>query len=145
MDRVGYGDEPVQRNDEAVLEAAWVRETGPGLRVDADVFLTCSAPGTNPARPDMVHDYFGPGLERTRRVSVENLPAYLVARKVRQLEFFAEGHLSARRLDVAEAHAARQHLDERVAEAELGFRDLDPFERFAVFGYGHRPHWLPLL
>jgi hypothetical protein len=127
IDRIGYGNEPVQGDDEAVLEPAGVREADPSLRIDADVVLARPTSGANPARPDVVDNDLRPRLERTRGIGIEDLPTYLVARKVRQLEFFAEGHLSTRCLDVAEAHAARQHPDERVAGGKFGFWDLDLF------------------
>jgi hypothetical protein len=136
----GYSDDSVEGYEKAVLKAARVREASPSLRVGADVILARPASGADPARPDVIHDHVRPGFERSRRIGIEDLPAYLVARKVGQLEFFAERHLPTGRFDVAEAHAARQHLDEGITGAKLGFRDFDPFEGCAVSGYGHRPH-----
>ena len=138
--RVGYSDDSVKGYEKAVLKAAGVREASPSVRVDADVILARSTSGADPAWPDVIHNHVRPGFECARRIGIEDLPAYLMARKVRQLEFIAERHLPAGRFDVAEAHAARQHLDKGMAGAKLGFWDFDPFEGCAVFGYGHRPH-----
>jgi hypothetical protein len=124
---VRHGDEPIQGDDEAVLETAGVREASPSLWVDADVILARPASGADPARPDVIHNHLRPGRERTRGVGIEDLPAYLVARKVRQLEFFAERHLPTSRLDVTEAHAARQHLDESMVGGKFGFWYFDLF------------------
>jgi hypothetical protein len=137
---IGYGNDSVERHEEAVLEAAGVCEADPSLRVYANVVLTRAASGADPARPDMIYDDLRPRFECPLGIGFEDSPAYLVARKVWQLEFFAERHLSAGRFDVAEAHAARQHFDECMAGAKPGFWNFDPFEGCAVFGYGHRPH-----
>ena len=137
---IGYGNDSVERHEEAVLEAAGVREADPSVRVDADVVLTRTASGADPARPDVIYDDLRPGFECTWGIGIEDSPAYLVAWKVWQLEFFAERHLSAGCFDVAEAQATRQHFDECMAGAEPGFWNFDPFEGCAVFGYGHRSH-----
>jgi hypothetical protein len=137
---VGYSDDSIEGHEKAVLKAAGVREADPSLRVDADVVLARPASGAAPARPDVIHNHVRPGFECARWIGIEDLPAYLVARKVWQVKFCAERHLPTSRFDVAEAHAARQHLDEGMAGAKLGFWYFDPFKGCAVFGYGHRPH-----
>src|SRR5262249_50091817 len=69
--------------------------------------------------------------------------ADLVPGDVRQPQLPAEGHRPLAGLHVAEAHAARDHLEQGVAGRDLRLRDVDDPQRFPVRGDGHRPHQRP--
>src|SRR5581483_9674752 len=133
-------EQPLDGDDEPLLEAAGIREPEPPLQIATELLVARPAASTASARPVVVDDHVLARLEQTLRPRREDAAADLVAGDVRQRQRRAERHLAARRLDVAEADTARQHLDQRRARAQLGLRHVDLDERVAVPDDRHRLH-----
>jgi hypothetical protein len=79
-------------------------------------------------------------VDRAGRIGRDDAAADLVTGHVRKGELVAVRHVAARRLDVAEAHAAGQHLEKGVPRRQLGFGEIELLERPRIRCDRHRPH-----
>ena len=79
-------------------------------------------------------------LDRAGRIGREDAAADLVTGHVGKGELVAVRHVAAGGLDVAEAHAAGQHLEQRVPGRQLGLGEIELLERPRIRCDGHRPH-----
>src|SRR5918995_3300211 len=86
----------------------------------------------------MEHRSACPGLDETFGLRPEDPSEDLVSRDVWKRHCVAEGHQTPGDLDVTEADATRDDLEQRVPVRNFGFRDVDLDEGLAICGDRHR-------
>ena len=139
IDLRGDGGQAVDRHYELLPEAPRRHETGPSLRVGALLLDARAAPRAPPARPQVVGDHRRAGLD-DRRIAGDDPAADLVSGYVWECEAIAERHPAPGGLDVREADAAGQDLQQCVAGAQLRVGEIQELQRRAVLADGHPDH-----